>query len=312
MRLGLRTRETPSPLGPATGWTNGCWDAGVPGGSPEEVESGIDCTMIDFGAPGENGFATQPVDDQIIEFEFDSAYDLTATHIWNNDEDGNAEERGVDEFEIQVNTERTGGTFTAVGTTFNLTAANGIDNNSADVIPLVASGVRRVRILLNSALSGIGGDDEVVGLSEVRFEGTLDTLDLAADGGKDGNVGGHDFLLWQQFLGLGEYEGDPNHPDAPPGYDPPLAPDTQEPIFFNSTLTATQSEGDYDNNNVNNAADLAAWEAEYGTSVPPLSGLASASIPEPTAVSLALIATMGSLIVCRRRLNSPTRLASKK
>ncbi|MEO2049126.1 MAG: hypothetical protein ABGX16_21415 [Pirellulales bacterium] len=264
------------------GFLSGCSDAGIPGGSPAEAE-GADCGVVDFGAPTENGFATLPVDDQIIEFEFDGAYDLTTAHIWNDNEDGLGDFRGVDEFEIQVNTERTGGTFVAVGTTYNLTADFGFDPNSAQVVPLVASGVRRVRFLLNSAFSGIGGDDEYVGLSEVRFEGTLITPDLAADADKNGMINGNDFLTWQGNFGHGELDNE----------------DINGSESFNSTLTATQSSGDYDNNNVVNADDLTVWGSEFGTTSP-ASVIASISVPEPSSLLLAATVVFGGLATTRR------------
>jgi hypothetical protein len=243
------------------GWISGCNDAGIAGGTPT--------------AGCADPFAVEPVDDQIVEFEFDGAYDLNELYIWNDNEDGFAPDRGLDEFEIQVNTERTGGTFTAVGTTYNLTADSGFDPNSAQVIPLDVSGIRRVRLLLNS----IHGPplEKYAGLSEVRFDGTLVTLDAAADGDKDSDVDGQDFLLWQRSLGLGEVERE-----------------------FNSTLTATQSEGDYDNNNVVNADDLTVWGSEFG-SASPISAVASASIPEPSSLLLAATAVLGGLAAGRHR-----------
>ncbi|MCA9231616.1 MAG: PEP-CTERM sorting domain-containing protein [Planctomycetales bacterium] len=255
----------------AWGWISGCNDAGIPGGDP-----GVsDCS-------GFNGFLVEPVDDQIVEFEFDGAYDLTDLHIWNNNEDGAAPDRGVNEFEIQVSTTRTGDTFTAVGTTYNIAADSGFSANAAQTIPLVASGIRRVRLLINTRHGG--SSEDYVGLSEVRFSGTLNTLDAAADGDKDGHVSGFDFLLWQRNRGLGEIDNyESNGSNA-----------------FNSTLTATQSEGDYDNNNVINFDDYAAWEAGFGTSSP-LGGLSGAAIPEPSSLLLAAAATLGSFLSRRRR-----------
>jgi len=262
------------------GWISGCSDGGIPGGSSAEVR-GADCSDA-FADPG--GFSTEPVDDQIIEFELDGAYDLSAAHIWNDNEDGFAPDRGLDEFEIQVSSERTGDNFTPIGTTYNLTADSGFDPNFAQVIPLVASGVRRVRLLLNSAHFDNGGVDQYVGLSEVRFEGTLDTLDLAADSDKDGDTDGADFLKWQFWRGLGELDNADINPDS-----------------LNSTLTATQSRGDYDNNNVSNADDLTVWSAEFG-GVAPAAASVGVAIPEPSSLLLVATAALGSFLAIRRRL----------
>jgi len=257
----------------AWGWINGCLDAGIAGGSPEE--GGTDCSV--FADPGL--LSTEPIDDQIIEFEFDGAYDLTELHIWNDNNSGTGPDRALDEFEIEVSPDRTGDTFTAVGTTYNATADpfTGSFPVPVQTIPLVASGVRRVRLLLNSR-HGVSADP-YVGLSEVRFSGDLVALDAAADGDKDGFVGGMDFLLWQTNIGLGELD-----------------------TFLNSTLSATQSEGDYDNNNVINYDDFDAWVAGFGTSSPlPLSAFSSTGIPEPSSLLLFGIAASSGLLSRRRR-----------
>ena len=253
---GISVSQTPDQWG----YISGCNDAGIDGGDPGS------CANI---------FAVEPVDDQIIEFEFDGSYDLSNVHIWNDNEDGFAPDRGVNEFEIQVSPDRTGATFTAVGTTYNLTADDGFSNNSAQEFPLVASAIRRVRLLINS---NHGISEAYVGLAEVRFEGSLVTQDLAADADKDGNVNGSDFLLWQQNFGVGQVE-----------------------TVFNSTLTATQSEGDFDNNNVITGADLAVWASEFGQ--PSALGGASHAVPEPSTVLLGVCATLLFLapLMSRRR-----------
>jgi len=263
----------------AWGWIHGCADGGIAGGSP--AEGGTDCSV--FGDPG--ALSTEPIDDQIIEFEFDGAYDLSELHIWNSNDSGTGPDRALDEFEIEVSPDRTGDTFTAVGTTYNATVDLFTGSFSVPVqnIPLVASGVRRVRLLLNSR-HGVSADP-YVGLSEVRFSGTLVALDAAADGDKDGYVGGMDFLLWQANRGLGEIDNF----------------EVNGSLTFNSTLTATQSEGDYDNNNVINFDDYDAWVAGFGTSSPlPLSGLSIVSTPEPTSLILFGTAALGGLLTRRR------------
>jgi len=258
----------------AWGWIDGCLDAGIAGGSPQE--GGTDCSA--FADPGL--LSTEPIDDQIIEFEFDGSYDLTDLHIWNDNDSGTGPDRALDEFEIEVSPDRTGNTFTAVGTTYNATVDpfTGSFPVPVQTIPLVASGVRRVRLLLNTR-HGVSADP-YVGLSEVRFSGTLVALDAAADGNKDGHVGGADFLLWQRNLGLGELD-----------------------TFLNSTLSATLSEGDYDNNNVINSDDFNVWETSFGASSPlPTSALSGDAIPEPSSLLLFGTAALSGLILRRRRL----------
>ena len=244
------------------GWISGCNDGGIPGGDP-----GVDC--------GTDPFAVEPVDEQIVEFEFDGAYDLTDIHLWNDNEDGFVE-RGVDEFTIEVNTSRTGGTWTPIAGTYNLTKDLGFLNNVAQDKALVASGVRRVRLVINS--NHLPGEELYVGLSEVRFSGTLVTLDLAADGNKNGFTDGVDFLLMQRNFGLGQLE-----------------------TFLNSTLSATQSEGDYDNDNYINDDDFAAWAAEFGSAAPAIAAATSAAIPEPSTLMLLLTASSCSLMVRNRK-----------
>lgn len=261
---------------PPTGWITGCFDGGIDGGSLEDPNG--NCS---------DPFAVNPPDGQIVEFEFDGSYDLTDMHIWNANEDGSADTRGLDEFEIQVSPDRTGNTFTAVGTTFNLNADTGLDLNNAQVVsfdPNSVKGIRRVRLIINS--NHDPNNEDYVGLAEVRFEGTLVDLDLAADADADGMTTGLDFLAWQVsrlvqvpttsiIQALGEVD-----------------------TTFNSTLTATKSEGDFDNNNVITSNDLAIWEGEYGqTSL----GANIASVPEPGTIALGIGAFAGSLLLGRRR-----------
>ena len=236
---------------PAYGWISGCSDAGIPGGDP-----GVDCSA--------NVFAVSPEEEQIVEFQFDGSYDLSAMYIWNENDEVSALDRGVNEFELQVSTQRVGDTFTPAGT-FNLTADDGFSNNYAQMISMAGNGIRRVRLLVNSRHGGTAED--YVGLAEVRFEGTLVELDLAADGDKDDDVDGADFLLLQRGFGFGNLD-----------------------TFLGSTLSATQSEGDYDNNNVVNGDDIAAWANEYGLPAP----LGAAQfVPEPSTLLLGFLALLG-------------------
>jgi len=310
----LTTNEGPSIFAPGApnvpitfnGWQTGCADGGIAGGSPSERVPPSDCTdvPVDFVTPplagpedplGErfNGFDVEAPADTIIEFELDSAYDLTDIYIWNMNQPDIAPTQGVDEFEIWVNTERTGGTFVQTGTTYNIVGESGVElegPTSAQQVTLVENapgdldGIRRVRLLINSNLVGeILPDQDAtsyVGMAEVRFDGTLATADPKADANKDGVASGLDFLNWQFFLGAGEEE---------------LVPDDED---TNSRLTSLLRFGDFDNNNVTNAADLAAWEAEF------LGALsASSGVPEPSTLLLAGSALIASMVLRRRRLS---------
>ena len=53
-------------------WFSGCGDAGIPGGTPVD-----ECA---------NPFAVAPVDEQIVEFELDTTYDLSSAVIWQYNE----------------------------------------------------------------------------------------------------------------------------------------------------------------------------------------------------------------------------------
>lgn len=242
------------------GWISGCGDAGIAGGDP-----GIDC--------GGDPFAVEPVDDQIIEFELDGSYDLTDIHIWNDNTRDFGGARAVEEFEIQVSPDRTGDTFTPVGTTYTLTSDPGTDENSAQVVSFAANGVRRVRFLLNSNFG-----DQYVGLAEVRFTGTVVTQDPLSDADKNGVAGGGDLIIWQRNLGLGEVEDS----------------------GFATELTATQSEGDFDSNNVVRAADREAWEGEFGFGIPAVAS--AAGVPEPTTAALLVLGGGAALASRRPRL----------
>ncbi len=242
------------PMETPFGWISGCADAGIEGGDP-----GVDCSG--------DIFAVSPEEEQIVEFEFDGAYDLTAMHVWNENDEVSALDRGLKDFELQVSTQRTGGTFTSVGT-FSLTADDGFANNFAQAVPFVSSGVRRVRLLVDSRHGGEAED--YVGLAEVRFEGTLVTQDLAADADKDGDVDGNDFLVQQRGMTFGEID-----------------------TFLNTTLTATQSEGDFDNNNVVNGDDVTVWASEFGQSAALTASLQG--IPEPSTFLLGLLVVLSVL-----------------
>jgi len=246
-------------------WINGCQDAGIAGASP--------------GCEDPNDlFSTAPVNEQILEFEFDGAYDLTNAHIWQDNTDIFAPDRSLDEFVIFVSPDRTGDTFTEISTN-NLTAADGDSEIPAQVISLEASSVRRVRFQINSNHNPLA--EFYAGLSEVRFEGTLVGDDPDSDADKNGLSDGGDLLLWQQFLGVGE---------------PILFGDPGDQITLE--LYSTQSLGDFTNNNVTRADDLAVWQAEYGTAAAPSPSVTG--VPEPSSLLLGLLTLVSGLLGQRR------------
>ena len=61
------------------------------------------------------------------------------------------------------------------------------------------------------------------------------------------------------------------------------------------------SEGDANSSGTVDAADLAIWESQFGTTVPPLSAL-TVAIPEPTTLLLGALASVGLLMRRRKRL----------
>jgi hypothetical protein len=83
-----------------------------------------------------------------------------------------------------------------------------------------------------------------------------------ADFNNNGIVGGADFLIWQRSFPIGS--------------------------------GALQSQGDADGNGTVDAADLALWESGFGA--PPLSVVATAAVPEPSALAVALLAGLGLLM----------------
>ncbi len=149
-----------------TMWHAGCFDAGIAGGVPPT------CSDPDM-------LLVEPiVAEQIVEFDLGDLYDLDATHIWQMNQGGAfgalAPERGVDEFEILISATADGDDFSSIGT-FNLADVPGTGPVSAEAIVLNdAVGVRRVRFDINTRYGVMEPlATGFVGLSEVRFEGTL-------------------------------------------------------------------------------------------------------------------------------------------
>lgn len=113
--------------------------------------------------------------DQSLEFTLDFNYDLSSAIIWNyNGVDGFGTDnsgRGIDEFDMLVSPDLTS-PFVSVGT-FSLAKADPLftPELAAETFALTgATNVRRVKFDIISAHDGV---DALVGLSEVRFDGTV-------------------------------------------------------------------------------------------------------------------------------------------
>lgn len=128
-----------------------------------------------------NGTFTAPNDPNepgaIITFDLGGNYDLDVVSVWNYNEilPGRADLllRGANDVEILV-ADSEGGAFTSLGD-FNFTVAPGdpgIDF-SQDIDVSSLSGSDDVRLVRFNITSNHGGDNNFVGLSEVRFDGTL-------------------------------------------------------------------------------------------------------------------------------------------
>ena len=153
-----------------------------------------------------------------------------------------------------------GQTYTPVGK--ELLWAGAADGSSGQNLEGLALGPRLTNS--NWALLGVVDDgDSLSSNTIVSFELSANP---SADFDEDGDVDGFDFLTLQRNLG------------------------TVGPL-------ATHANGDANGDDQINDADLAVWEAQYG-SAPPLSAV-SAAVPEPTTCTLALAALC--LAMSRRR-----------
>ena len=146
-------------------WFSGCGDAGLPGGTPEGGCS--------------NAFAVAPVVEQIVEFELATPYALSTAIVWQYNElnpgAGPFPGRGVKSLEILVSPGLED-PFALIGT-YELEIAApdleiGVFSEAAQSLVLEgAPTARRVQFRILEAHSG--NPDEYVGLSEVRFDGTV-------------------------------------------------------------------------------------------------------------------------------------------
>jgi hypothetical protein len=147
------------------GWLSGCTNTGIDGGSPEEL--GVVCA--------DDLFAVAPANEQIIEFEFDSTFELASALIWQ--QNGTFNTRGIQNMQVLVS-DRLVGPFTlvenpddAVNGYFTLAQSTGQPEGAQTVSVEGLPGtdvVRRVRLQVVNTFSEL---EEYVGLFEVRFEG---------------------------------------------------------------------------------------------------------------------------------------------
>ena len=124
------------------------------------------------------------VNTQRLEFDLGANYDLDASYFWNLNQAGNTG-RGVKLFAMQVSSSTTGA-FTPTGfdgasvNDHQLTQGTGTAGLGAHAVLWQMQDVRRVRVDILTDWSGLA--DDYVGLSEVRFLGSL-TPDKGANTG---------------------------------------------------------------------------------------------------------------------------------
>jgi hypothetical protein len=134
-----------------------------------------------------------------------------------------------------------------------------------DAFTVLTTGTGTISGLGSLTLAGDMASDFTASLANGNTELVLTFTGLDADFDSDLDVDGFDFLAWQRGFGG----------------------------------VATQATGDANNDALANATDLAAWEAQFGTSASPLlasSALAAAAtVPEPSTLGLLGIALVGLL-----------------
>ena len=113
-----------------------------------------------------------------ITFDLEGNFDLNSVTIWNYN-GVNETARGSNEVEILIASSE-GGAFTSLGNFF-LTEAPGVDNvNFGQTIDLsIIAGTDNARLVRFNVLSNHNGDNNFVGLSEVRFDGVPEPGSLA-------------------------------------------------------------------------------------------------------------------------------------
>jgi Lamin Tail Domain/CotH kinase protein len=112
-----------------------------------------------------NGTFTAPTDPLPADITFDlgSVVNLTSFHVWNYNE-LNLPARGSNQVQVQTAT-APAGPFTTVATV-NFIRASSLATEPGQHIEVAATGIRYVRF---NILTGHGGDNSFVGLSEVKF-----------------------------------------------------------------------------------------------------------------------------------------------
>ena len=108
---------------------------------------------------------------EFITFDLGAPYDLTGAYIWNFNQlsgDNNATARGVQGFDLLTSPDNS--TFATAISGGTLAQAGGSNAEPAQFVPFTAAAARYVTIDVNSNFDG--PFNNVVGLSEVRFQGT--------------------------------------------------------------------------------------------------------------------------------------------
>lgn len=144
-----------------------------------------------------------PFPNSYIEFNLGDNYDLASFTVWNYNGGVNFTNRGANAVTISV-ASSVGGPFTSLGDfTFDqATSSNSM--NFGQFIDLSGFGADNVRLIRFDITSSHGGNLDFVGLSEVRFEGSLTT-----EPGED------TFADWiASFPGVGTQTGLSDDPDG--------------------------------------------------------------------------------------------------
>ncbi|MCW1923140.1 hypothetical protein OKA05_11300 [Luteolibacter arcticus] len=111
-----------------------------------------------------------------VTFDLGTTYTLSAMDIWTLNQPGYLG-RGVQTFSVYTSANTTGPISDYVGS-FNLAEGTGANGEPVQRRPFIATGVRRVRFVIANCWSGLAND--YVGLAEVRFEGVVESINVAS------------------------------------------------------------------------------------------------------------------------------------